>query len=85
MEKLGLLALFLTLFCGLVCATNSNGVLYPFEINEQLVCHERNPFSNVPGEPASRPSRIPRIPFDVPIPNRNTVPESQIWLPQESG
>ena len=84
-------AVFLALVA--VCAaTNSQGVLYPFEINEVLVCHVENPFKDIVGEPEVIPEVPPRIPFDSPIlVNDGFIQgigginlEYELWLPQIS-
>ena len=85
MKKLGLLVLVLSLLCGLVGAFSYNGIVYPFPIDNQLVCYEVNPFKDQPGELPSKLSSIPDIPFGLPVPNSQTDPVSQNWLPQKSG
>ena len=59
--------------------TNQNGVVYPFDINNQLICYVDNPLKGLEGQEDVVPESIPRLPF-AQIVKQGDFP-NDIWLP----
>ncbi len=60
-----------------VSGSNRDGVVYPFEITEQLVCHIPNPMRGAEGEADTIPEPLLRLPFAQTVQGNPNV----IWLP----
>lgn len=83
------IAIVLATLVAVCSARNQNGLLYPFVINSQLVCHVPNPFADLPGQPLTIPEPVMRVPLTPTLVMNDglftgNIPYQQ-WLPQESG
>jgi len=65
-----------------VTSTNSEGVVYPFPIDNLLVCFVDNPLKSQAGQNDFIPEEIPRLNLNQ-IVRQNNHP-NDIWLPEKA-